>query len=473
MSLGYPATSARSRGRWSTAALASSLWVALQVGQYLLLIKPNEHVGRVAVFERLIAAMALAGQSSEQVPDWIQPVVSSDSEEWIESIDEYAEAALEDGEFPPQAFADWALAHFLLGEKSRALELLERAEAEGISSDDPELRLVAGYLAGETPDTVLRIWAQDTYSQGMASWPVIHVISEMPSANIDRDWLESWLDEQGARMVRRGSIATAFLHLTGLLGLISIGVLFLGRRKIPAPLPVYRPPAAWDLALLTRVYFLGLLASAAGAILVWHSLAEVGLFTMGMVIAYLLGQLLPVLWMVSKLCPGCDAMTRLFGLFPSASRNLFPLRWAIVMAIAVAGGIIAFEELLMVIAPDFSWTAQPEDWLRLDMLDNHGRKAVGLLVAVLVAPFCEEILYRGFVFGALRRKIPPISAALVSSAIFATVHWYSLTGWCVVFLMGLLFCWLFQRTNSLWPGVLAHAIYNLAVVCYVQAWFSF
>ena len=475
MPLGYPATGSRSRGRWSSALLVFLLWVAYQVGVHLALSRPAHHQNQVVVYERLIAAMALAGLHSEQVPDWALPMTSTTREGWIEGIDEYVEAALAQEDFPPDAFADWALAHFLLGDESRALEILERAEAAGVSTSEPEFRLVIDYITGEMaePDTGLRHWAQDSYAQGTAGWPVWHVLSEMPSADIDREWLAQWLEDRGLRMVRQGSLATAMLYLVMALGVICVGALLCARRKIPAPLPEYRLPTAWNLALLTRLFFLSLLVSSVGAMLAWDSLSSAGMFTPGMVVAYLLSQLLPVIWLVGKLTPGCDALTRLFGLYASPHQRLFPLTWALVMAIAVAGGVIAVEELLVRVVPDFSWSHEPGDWLRFEMLDSAARRGIGLLVAVVLAPLCEEIVFRGFLFGALRTKTPTLAAAVVSSALFATVHWYSLVGWCMVFLMGLLFCWLFHRTNSLWPAILAHGLYNFAVVFYVQAWFSF
>ena len=43
-------------------------------------------------------------------------------------------------------------------------------------------------------------------------------------------------------------------------------------------------------------------------------------------------------------------------------------------------------------------------------------------LAVLAAPLFEEFIFRGLIFGGLRRIASPVTAALASAAIFAIVH---------------------------------------------------
>ena len=87
---------------------------------------------------------------------------------------------------------------------------------------------------------------------------------------------------------------------------------------------------------------------------------------------------------------------------------------------------------------------------------------VGLYIATcVIAPIAEETFFRGFVFGGLRAHWPFWAAALVSSLIFGSVH--LTTGPAAIPLLALLgvcFAYLYERSGSLWPAVIAHALNN-------------
>jgi uncharacterized protein len=90
-----------------------------------------------------------------------------------------------------------------------------------------------------------------------------------------------------------------------------------------------------------------------------------------------------------------------------------------------------------------------------------------VLIAGL-APVAEELFFRGFIFAGLRSRWALWPAALVSGLIFGLVH--APTGITTVVplaALGVALSWLYDRTGSLWPCVMAHAINNglaLAVV---------
>jgi len=93
-----------------------------------------------------------------------------------------------------------------------------------------------------------------------------------------------------------------------------------------------------------------------------------------------------------------------------------------------------------------------------------------LFVAVVViAPVVEETFFRGFVFGGLRSRYDWRWAAAISAALFAAAH-LQITFFIPAFILGYLFAYLYQRSNSIWPGIIIHVLVNafaLAVV-YVQ-----
>jgi ABC-2 type transport system permease protein len=83
-------------------------------------------------------------------------------------------------------------------------------------------------------------------------------------------------------------------------------------------------------------------------------------------------------------------------------------------------------------------------------------------IAIVAAPIFEEFIFRGLIFGGLRRSFGFIPAALASAAIFAIVH--PPPSVIPVFLMGLAAALAYERTRMLAAPMTVHALYNAAVL---------
>jgi hypothetical protein len=87
-----------------------------------------------------------------------------------------------------------------------------------------------------------------------------------------------------------------------------------------------------------------------------------------------------------------------------------------------------------------------------------------LLVAITAAPLTEEIAFRGYAMGLLRRHFGPISALVISSLMFAAAHLnYGLypTKLLVYLLVGLGLAATVWRTGSLLPAMIVHSFGDL------------
>ncbi|MFI0347813.1 MAG: lysostaphin resistance A-like protein [Chthoniobacterales bacterium] len=80
-------------------------------------------------------------------------------------------------------------------------------------------------------------------------------------------------------------------------------------------------------------------------------------------------------------------------------------------------------------------------------------------MAVIVAPIAEELLFRGYFYGVLRRYAGRIPAIAISSILFAAMHLYlpSMLG---LALLAIILCLVYERTGSLWANILVHATFN-------------
>jgi uncharacterized protein len=81
-----------------------------------------------------------------------------------------------------------------------------------------------------------------------------------------------------------------------------------------------------------------------------------------------------------------------------------------------------------------------------------------LMLGVL-APFCEEIMFRGFLYGALRAKLGSRLATVASAALFALLH-FDRGGLLMLFAIGLVLAAVYERTRALVPAMVAHALWN-------------
>jgi ABC-2 type transport system permease protein len=95
-----------------------------------------------------------------------------------------------------------------------------------------------------------------------------------------------------------------------------------------------------------------------------------------------------------------------------------------------------------------------------DAIANLGWWAFPL--AVIAAPIFEEFIFRGLIFGGLRRSFSLWPAALVSAGLFAIMH--PALSLVPVFVMGAAAALVYDRTRSLLAPMLLHAVYNACAI---------
>jgi len=95
-----------------------------------------------------------------------------------------------------------------------------------------------------------------------------------------------------------------------------------------------------------------------------------------------------------------------------------------------------------------------------------------VFTAVIVAPLVEESFFRGLLFAGFRQTYSWNRAALLSSLFFAVAH-VELAAIIPIFILGYIFSYLYQRTGSIWPGIILHFLVNafgmLAVFAYLHS----
>ncbi len=117
-------------------------------------------------------------------------------------------------------------------------------------------------------------------------------------------------------------------------------------------------------------------------------------------------------------------------------------------AIAAASGVDAGEEQGYL----------PDTWRP----DRAGAIVANGVVAIGVAPLVEELFYRGLGVSVLS-VLGSSAAVVVSGLAFALAHGL-LVGLAPLALFGIGLAWVRLRSTSIWPGFIAHALYNGAAL---------
>ncbi|MBI2324576.1 MAG: CPBP family intramembrane metalloprotease [Chloroflexi bacterium] len=81
-----------------------------------------------------------------------------------------------------------------------------------------------------------------------------------------------------------------------------------------------------------------------------------------------------------------------------------------------------------------------------------------LTTGAVVAPFAEEVLFRGLIFGGLAQRIPFAAAAAISALLFALSHGLGVVA--PIFVLGLGLAYVYARSGSIWAPMTTHAVVN-------------
>ena len=170
------------------------------------------------------------------------------------------------------------------------------------------------------------------------------------------------------------------------------------------------------------------------------------------IMALLIRRFWPAQWSRAEL-PG-------FGFAPTPNRFAYPGAVLLGFAVLLLGG--AITHTLAGYHPVHQDVALMAGKVSVDM-----RILLALLV-VCVAPFVEELVFRGVLLSGLASRMHIGWAMLFSAIVFGCVHlpdfkfaWYPVPA---LVLLGLVLAWLRVRTRSLWPSITLHAANNFFAV---------
>lgn len=104
--------------------------------------------------------------------------------------------------------------------------------------------------------------------------------------------------------------------------------------------------------------------------------------------------------------------------------------------------------------------------------EGGGLLVLSAALTCVVAPISEEILFRGFIFTALRSWRGTIPAAVITGVLFGAVHAGSAPVLDLVPLaiLGFGLCLLYRYSGSLYPCIVAHSLNNSIAFASLEEW---
>jgi hypothetical protein len=177
---------------------------------------------------------------------------------------------------------------------------------------------------------------------------------------------------------------------------------------------------------------------------------------------------LPLLLLVWRtlLAPAGLGFVTAFGLRPRAAG----WRPCVHATLALVAAGIAIDLGLGLLGGPLGLTSHWAEWFDEGLAwGSPGAVAVTLLGSIVFAPIFEELVFRGLLYGTLRARLGWPLAAVGSALVFALAHGYGVAGFLSVFLSGVLWAWVYERTGSLLAPILAHVVNNAAVAVTLTA----
>src|SRR5215510_936517 len=345
----------------------------------------------------------------------------------------------------------------LLGEAGRST-----AVREGVDEWEPDDEtaakrkewISAAYLAPSLSRATARSMIGEVRDELPVSWFADTLVARLASRSGDvlaRQQAEAAINGRGAVLLDHWRALEATGFLLAAAGLVSLGMLVRSHDPRIAHAELLSGLSLGDGYALFIRGALGFLVLGTGLGLLIPEDSAVDSITGVATVAPIL---LYTLWYVKD--RGLS-FGQAFGLAPG------PRGWGRIalVAFALIGLQLTGEALIGFVLDAFHLTSHWADGLQENLIwGSWGLVARETVDSVIWAPLGEEVAFRGVLYPALRSRFGVAPAAAMSAAVFALAHGYGVLGFVAVFWSGVLWAFAYERTGSLWPGIIAHSAGN-------------
>jgi len=116
----------------------------------------------------------------------------------------------------------------------------------------------------------------------------------------------------------------------------------------------------------------------------------------------------------------------------------------------------------------FNVEIKPQDILeKFKELENSIEIIIFVFGSTIIAPIYEELLFRGILFPKLLQKTNLIWAIVLSSLVFAILHFH-LSALLPLFVLSIILSFTYLYTSTIWACISLHALFNLISIIAVK-----
>ena len=144
----------------------------------------------------------------------------------------------------------------------------------------------------------------------------------------------------------------------------------------------------------------------------------------------------------------------------TTKKFLSNVKYGIVSYVGLIPSLALVMFLTMIALKMFNIPIEPQPVVVILEEEKHIPSLIYLcLFAGLFGPFMEEIFFRGFVYGVLKKKLGIFRGIIISALFFACIH-ANLASFFPIMCLGILLAYLYEKTGSLIPSITVHVIHN-------------
>lgn len=235
--------------------------------------------------------------------------------------------------------------------------------------------------------------------------------------------------------------------------------------KIPEPADTRSPVGRFFLTLLQCAGFWGVYFSADVIVTLVMSLVCLIMYPHNFTEMYLktVGRVYPIIMMAALVL-----VVVLYALFYKVrKKNFFKeikvcrtspsgVFWLFIVGILANFFVIAALCVLYRIFPALELYSASDNY---ELIFENTSPIVEFIQVAIVVPIFEEILFRGIIYGRIRKVVPKAGAILMGAVIFAAAH-MNLEQFFYVLPLGLLMCAAYEKFGSIFASIAIHIGFN-------------
>ena len=163
----------------------------------------------------------------------------------------------------------------------------------------------------------------------------------------------------------------------------------------------------------------------------------------------ILGDILTLVLITIILLPSNERLLRRIKI---KKINLKEYFYIIALSIGVSILLLFLSGILSKIIPSYGDV--------VNQLNVASKSSLQLVIAIILIPIYEEIVFRGIIFGYLRKNFNIIVAVLVQALIFGIMHLNLVQG-IYTFILGIVLALIYMYSDSILGNITVHIIFNL------------